>query len=86
MEEELKHYTHIALINTGAGNIEPLRERAKENARVLNKQYEEIQGSLDFFKKLIRGPYETGEFLFLKPGLEITQEMFLSQAAGCRPG
>jgi hypothetical protein len=85
MGEELKHYTHIALINTGAGNIEPLRERAKENARVLNKQYEEIQGSLDFFKKLIGGPYTTGEFFFLKPGLKITQEMFLAEAAGCRP-
>ncbi len=85
MEEELKHYTHIALINTGAGNIEPLRERAKENARVLNKQYEEIQGSLDYFKKLIRGPYTTGDFLFLKPGHKITQEMFLSEAAGCQP-
>ena len=84
MEEELKHYTHIALINTGAGNIEPLRERAKENARVLNKQYEEIQGSLEFFKKLIRGPYRAGEFLFLEAGHKITQEMFLSEAAGCQ--
>jgi Protein of unknown function (DUF1638) len=84
MEEELKHYTHIALINTGAGNIESLRKRAKENARVLNKQYKEIQGSLDFFKKLLRGPYTTGEFFYLKPGFEVTQEIFLSEAAGCQ--
>ena len=83
MEEELKHYTHITLINTGAGNIESLRERAKENARVLNKHYEEIQGSLDFFKKLIRGPYASGDFLFLKPGHKITQEMYLTEGAGC---
>lgn len=85
MEEELKHYTHIALINTGVGDIESLRNRAQENARVLNKQYEEIPGSLDFFKKLFRGPYTTGDFLFLKPGHEITQEMFLSESAGCQP-
>lgn len=85
MEEELKHYSHIALINTGVGNIEALREKAKENARMLNKQYEEIQGSLDFFKKLIQGPYTTGEFLFLKPNLKITQEMYLSETAACQP-
>jgi hypothetical protein len=85
MREELKNYTHITLINTGTGNIESLRKRAKENARVLNKQFEEIQGSLDLFRKLIRGPYPTGEFHFLKPGLKVTQEMFLSEAAGCQP-
>jgi len=84
MEEELKHYTHIALINTGVGSIDPLRKRAQENARVFKKEYEEIRGSLDFFKKLIRGPYSTGDFLFLKPGFKIAQEMFLSEAAGCQ--
>jgi hypothetical protein len=84
MEEELTHYTHIALINTGAGSIESLQARAKENAQVLNKQYEEILGSLDLFRKLIRGPYKSGEFLFLKPGLKVTQEMFLPEAAGCQ--
>jgi hypothetical protein len=85
MQEELKNYTHIVLINTGAGNIESLRERAKENARVLNKQYEEIQGSLDLFRKLMQGPYTTGEFHFVKPGHKVTQEMFLSESSGCQP-
>jgi len=85
MEEELKHYTPISLINTGVGSIESLRKRAQENARVLKKEYKEIRGNLDFFKKLIRGPYSTGDFLFLKPGLKITQEMSLSEAIGCRP-
>ncbi len=32
MKEELKHYTHIALINTDIGDLGPLRERAMENA------------------------------------------------------
>ncbi len=76
MEEELKHYTHIALINTGVEEIAPLRARAMENAAALNKQYEEIPGSLDYFRELLRGPYTEEKFLRLRLGESFTQEMF----------
>jgi hypothetical protein len=76
MEEELKHYTHIALINTGVEDMAPLRERAMENAAVLRKQYTEIPGSLDYFRELVRGPYGEDKFLHLRPGEKFTQEMF----------
>lgn len=75
IEEELKHYTHIALIDTGVEEIAPLRARAMENAAVLNKQYEEIPGSLDYFRELLRGPYTEEKFLRLEPGEKFTQEM-----------
>jgi hypothetical protein len=83
MEEELKHYTHIAFINTGFGNMESLRSRAQENAAFFKKAYEEIPGSLDYFVKLIRGPYEERDFFYLAPGQEITQEMYLADAMAC---
>jgi hypothetical protein len=79
MQEELKHYSHITLINTGIGDLASLRARAKENARFFKKEYEEIQGSLDYFKRLLRGPYDKKNFLFVEPGQKITQEMFLSE-------
>ena len=75
IEEELKHYTHIALIDTGVVEMAPLRARAMENAAVLKKQYEEIPGSLDYFRELLRGPYSEGKFLRLRPGEKFTQEM-----------
>lgn len=77
MEEELKHYTHIAFINTGCGDLESLRARARENAAFFKKAYEEIPGSLDYFVKLIRGPYEKEQFFCLAPGEKITQDMYL---------
>ena len=77
MEEELKHYTHIVLINTGVGNLEKPRERAVENARFFKKQYEEIQGNLDYFRKLVEGPYTDEDFFSLSPCQAVTQEMFL---------
>ena len=76
VEEELKHYTHIALINTGVEDMAPLRARAMENAAALNKQYEEIPGSLDYFRELLRGPYTEEKFLRLRLGESFTQEMF----------
>jgi len=75
IEEELKHYTHIALIDTGVAEMAPLRARAMENAAVLKKQYEEIPGSLDYFRELLRGPYTEEKFLRLRPGEKFTQEM-----------
>lgn len=75
IEEELKHYTHIALIDTGVEEMAPLRVRAMENAAVLEKRYVEIPGSLDYFRELLHGPYEEEKFLRLRPGETFTQEM-----------
>jgi len=75
IEEELKHYTHIALIDTGVAEMAPLRARAMENAAVLKKRYEEIPGNLDYFRELLRGPYAEEKFLRLRPGEKFTQEM-----------
>jgi len=83
MKEELKHYTHIVFINTGAKAQGPLRKRALVNASFLKKTYEEIQGSLNYFKKLIHGPHLDKDFFFITPGEEITQEMFLADAIKC---
>jgi len=57
--------------------MEPIRERAKENAAVLKKQYEEIPGSLDYFRELLRGPYAEEKFLRLRLGEAFTQGMFV---------
>ena len=77
IKEELKHYTHIALIDTQVVNLAPLRQRAMQNAQFLGKKYEEISGALDFFKKILFGPYDKGDFLFLNPDETISQQPFL---------
>ena len=77
IKEELKHYTHIALIDTQVVNLAPLRQRAMQNAQFLDKKYEEISGALDFFKKILFGPYNKDDFLFLKPGETVKQKPFL---------
>ena len=77
MTEELKNYSHVAFINTGAGNTQHLRQRAAENASFFNKTYLEIQGDIGYLKKLLYGPYTHEDFIFIKPGNCIEQKMFL---------
>lgn len=83
MQEELKHYTHIALINTGVGDIEKLRERAMENCAVLEKEYCEIQGSLDYFSSIIYGPYKEEKFIAFPRRTCVSEEMFLQHEDLC---
>jgi hypothetical protein len=78
MEEELKHYTHIALIDAGVDDLSRLRERALKNAQTFKKTYEEIKGNLEYFKKIVLGPYtDPSFFLHIKPHETVTQKMFL---------
>jgi hypothetical protein len=77
IKEELKNYTRIALVDMGADLSETHREHAKENAQFLHLRYEEINGSLAFFEKMIRGCWGE-DFIILKPGEEVTQELFLT--------
>jgi hypothetical protein len=77
IKEELKNYTRIALVDIGVGLLEAHREHAQENARFLHLRYEEIRGSLEFFEKMLKGLWDK-DFIILKPGEEVTQELFLT--------
>ena len=57
--------------------MEPLREIAKANARFLDKQYVELTGKSDYFKKILFGPYPDADFIHLKPGEIMQQEMII---------
>jgi len=76
--EELKHYTHIVLIDTGIADLESGRKVARENARFFGMEYVEVKGgSLAYFKMLIYGPYDSVAFIHLAPGKTVAQEAFL---------
>ncbi len=80
MREELKHYTHIVLIDTGVSELEPLQQIALKNASFFNLEYRELEANnLEYFQKLLKGPYDPDEFIQLKPGEKVTQEMFIGQ-------
>ena len=78
MKEELKNYSHFVFINTGANNPKHLRQIAIENANFFNMELKEIQGDLSYLNKLLHGPYSDEEFIFIKPGERVEQNMFLN--------
>ena len=76
-KEELKHYTHMVLVDTGVDDLEPMRRIALKNADYFGMQYLEIKAkSKEFFKKLVTGPYPAEEFILVRPGETIRQGMF----------
>ncbi len=76
MREEIKHYTHICFLNTGVGDTDLVRRRTRKNAQYFGKAFEEIRGSLEFFRTLLQGPYPDGDFIILSPCQEIAQGMY----------
>lgn len=77
LHEEMKHYTRIALIDTGVyPEWEHYQRVARANAEFLGISYEELKGSLFLFRKLVRGPW-VDPFLVLTRGQSIEQSMFL---------
>ncbi len=80
MAEELKNYTHVTLIASAAGDIEPVRRRARENAAFLGKAYDEAPGLMDYFRKLMLGPWDPADFFHIAPGETITQDRYMAEA------
>jgi len=77
IREELKNYTRIVMIDTKSADMASLRKIAKENARFLDKQYVEITGKPDFFRRILSGPYPDADFIHLKTGEVMQQEMII---------
>lgn len=78
ISEEFKHYTRLALVDTGTYDLSTYRNHARANATFLGVAYEEIKGSLALFEKMVKGQWDKDKFIILQPGEEITQMMFLS--------
>ncbi len=77
MEYEIQNYSHISFINTGTGNTEYYKKRAKENAQTFNKEFIEYKGSNDFFRMILFGPWNKENFVRLKANEISRQKHFL---------
>ncbi|MFH1060483.1 MAG: DUF1638 domain-containing protein [Pseudomonadota bacterium] len=71
MREELKHYTLVTLIDTGALPMGALRARAQANAEFFGMQFQELTGEPEYFRQLLHGPYPAEHFFRVAPGQEI---------------
>jgi len=77
-EECLKHYTRIAFIDHGAGDVEEGRAHAKEFAETFGKRYEEIHGDVGYLRRLVLGPWDGDDFVRVPPGDPISSTPFMT--------
>lgn len=77
MRQELRHYTRLVYIDTGARrNADTLKQTARENAEYFGMEYTEVPGDLSLLHTLVTGPYSEPEFVIVHAGDVIRQNMF----------
>lgn len=75
VKEMLKNYTRMVYINTGNYQPGEWRKIAQQEAEKLDLAFEEINGTDEFFTKLVSSDWDD-DFLVVKPGEKVKLEMF----------
>ncbi len=75
----IKHYTRLALIDTGRGDMTHYREFTQRLAERWGLRFEEIQGSNSLAHKMLTGPWDD-EFVVVPPGEIVRYEHFFPAA------
>ncbi len=76
MQLEIKNYKYIGFINTTKESGKWLK-RAKENASYFNKEFIEYRGKDQLFIKILFGPHDEPDFVYVKPDEKVKQNEFL---------
>ncbi|TET31231.1 MAG: DUF1638 domain-containing protein [Anaerolineales bacterium] len=71
MRNFLKHYTRLALINTGRHELEFCRDYCLRTADRFGLRYEEIPGSSSLFERIVQGPHDN-DFVIVQPNEIVT--------------
>jgi hypothetical protein len=71
LNQMLKNYTRIGLIDTGQYNLDGCREYARDYAQKMNLRYEEIPGSDSFLRAMLFGPWDH-RFVVVPPNRNIS--------------
>ncbi|MBN1298622.1 MAG: DUF1638 domain-containing protein [Actinobacteria bacterium] len=77
LDKMLKNYTRLVYINTGNYESDEWRKVACSQAEKLGLDFEEVEGTDQYFSKLISGQWDD-QFLTVEPGQKISFEMFLT--------
>lgn len=67
----LKHYTHLAVIETSAYDTESFIEETRQIADELNLKHQLIPGDLTLLQKALQADW-TNNFALIRPGQKIT--------------
>lgn len=63
-----KHYSKLAYIDTGVGDIARYRDLSTNEAKEKGFEYEEIPGDTGILQRMMDGDWDEKEFLVIRPG------------------
>lgn len=80
----LRHYRHLAPIDTGCFDAGRLSETIGEMAKELDLTPVTLTGTLDYLKDLLTGPWQQECFLIVSPNSCVTLNFGKEIAMGCQ--
>ncbi len=69
----LKNYEQLGVVDTGVYDLGEFTDTTRKIADTLRLEHVIINGTLDYFKKLLTGPYDD-DFVIIEPGVEVSLE------------
>ena len=82
----LRHYTRLAFIDTGTDPDGSLRAHAEAAAAEFGLRFEDLDGAADLAHKLVEGPWEDEDLVLVRPGEEVTADLFARPVAAASCG
>jgi len=77
IKEEIRNYSRISFIHTAGSKNPRYVERAKANATYFGKEFTEFKRDDTYFRKILYGPYEKPDFVYIEPHDKVKQIEFL---------
>lgn len=70
-----KSYKKLVLIENGTGHTPLYKKFAKQKAKELNLEFQEIKTDLTFFEKMLNAEWDENNFVIVHPGEELTADL-----------
>ena len=67
----MSNYEKMIFVNNGLGNVEFYRNFTRSRAEENNLKFEEMEGGLDFVRKMVDGDWNSTDFLVIEPGCKM---------------
>ncbi|MCR1839622.1 DUF1638 domain-containing protein [Murimonas intestini] len=74
LREMMKNYSRLVILDTGAYKISEVRGEAEKTADILALRCQTAEGTVEYLKELVSGPWPEQRFLTVPAGMTVTEE------------
>ena len=74
LREMMKNYSRLVILDTGAYKISEVRGEVEKTADILALRCQTAEGTVEYLKELVSGPWPEQRFLTVPAGMTVTEE------------